>query len=410
MDAGSIAELNTFLVLDAIRAAGQATRGELRKQLGLSEASVSRIARRLLAAGIIEELPGEGTALGRTPTILRFVGHPGSVIAVDLGGTRCHGALADLAGETFAEDFRSSGVKEDAVAALLECIATLRAKARKLRMPVRAVVVGIPALIDPQSGLAAAGPYVHWDGFDLIGSLRASLKEPFEVDNDVNLAALGQAWRGEGRSVQSFVTISLGTGIGGAVVLDGHVVRGRHNAAGELGYFVLPPEHRRQDGNGWPGFEELASGPAIRDRALALIDSGMPTSLGGTDFQAADVFAAAAQGDEVGRQVVRELVVYVSVAIIGITAVVDPDRVILDGSVGRALEPWLGHLRTAVEAKVFAPPDIVISRLGPNATIIGAIARALALVSAQGDAGPGGAQVGLRAAARALISDQRQRS
>src|ERR1700734_3402726 len=160
MDVGNIAELNTFLLLDAIRSRGQAPRRQLGRELGLSDASVSRIVKRLLATGIIEELPGEGAVRGRTPSILRFVGPAGGVIAVDLGGTRCHGALADLAGATAASDFRPL-TDSGAAGALLGGIRALTATAAELAMPLRAVVVGIPALIDPVSKLATAGPNVH---------------------------------------------------------------------------------------------------------------------------------------------------------------------------------------------------------------------------------------------------------
>ena len=402
MDVGNIAELNTFLLLDAIRSRGEATRRQLGRELGLSDASVSRIVKRLLATGIIEELPGEGAVRGRTPSILRFVGPVGGVIAVDLGGTRCHGALADLAGGTLATDFREPSSDHerrgepggDAAGTLLSCIEALKAAARDLGIPVRAVVVGIPALIDPVSQLAVAGPNVHWQGFDLLGVLRDRLSEPFEVDNDVNLAALGQAWRGQGRGIHSFVTMSLGTGIGGAVVIDGHLVRGSHNAAGEVGYLPfwrwrwpgasVPPGQaaNRQD------FEDVASGPALRARTAELLAQGQrpPGETGpgpglAAGFDVADVFAAAARGDALGRQVVAELTGHVAAAITGITALVDPERVILDGAIGRALEPWLPALREAVAAHVFRPPDIVVSGLGQDAAVTGAIARALALVS-----------------------------
>ena len=337
MDVGNIAELNTFLLLDAIRSRGEATRRQLGRELGLSDASVSRIVKRLLATGIIEELPGEGAVRGRTPSILRFIGPAGGVIAVDLGGTRCHGALADLAGGTLATDFREPSADHpardeqgrheqsrdeqsrdqqgrdqpggDAAGTLLSCIEALKAAAGDLGIPVRAVVVGIPALIDPVSQLAVAGPNVHWQGFDLLGVLRERLSEPFEVDNDVNLAALGQAWRGQGRGIHSFVTMSLGTGIGGAVVIDGHLVRGSHNAAGEVGYLPfwrwrwpsgLPPG-RAADRQ---GFEDVASGPALRARAAELLaespgrDGPAGRAAGLADgFDVADVFAAAARGD-----------------------------------------------------------------------------------------------------------------
>ena len=417
MDVGNIAELNTFLLLDAIRSRGEATRRQLGRELGLSDASVSRIVKRLLATGIIEELPGEGAVRGRTPSILRFVGPAGGVIAVDLGGTRCHGALADLAGGTLATDFREpsgdhpardeqsrheQGRHEqsrdeqgrdqpggDAAGTLLSCIEALKAAAGDLGIPVRAVVVGIPALIDPVSQLAVAGPNVHWQGFDLLGVLRERLSEPFEVDNDVNLAALGQAWRGQGRGIHSFVTMSLGTGIGGAVVIDGHLVRGSHNAAGEVGYLPFwRGRPRPAAGPDRQGFEDVASGPALRARAAELLaenqDGGGPDGPGASladGFDVADVFAAAARGDRLGGQVVAELTGHVAAAITGITALVDPERVILDGAIGRALEPWLPALREAVATQVFQPPDIVVSGLGQDAAVTGAIARALALVS-----------------------------
>ncbi len=380
MDVGNIAELNTFLVLDGVRSRGQATRSQLARELGLSDASVSRIVKRLLAAGSIEELPGDPAARGRTPSILRFVSPVGGVLAVDLGGTRCHGALADLAGGTVAEDFRPAGEGRNAAGALLACIAALKSRAGQLGMPVRAVVVGIPALIDPVTGLATAGPNVHWQGFDLIGILTETVQEPFDVDNDVNLGALGQAWRGDGRGIRSFVTMSLGTGIGGAVVIDGHLIRGHHNAAGELAYFPVWRGNSESTGSRC-GFEDVASGPALRARAAALIGAGEVTSLRPEAFDVADVFAAAKAGDRVGQRVVGELVSYVATAVAGTTALIDPDRIILDGSIGRALGPWLPELCDLVATQVFRPPDVVVSTLGPNATVIGAIARALAVVS-----------------------------
>jgi glucokinase len=380
MDIGNIAELNSFLVLDAIKSHGKVTRRQLSVELGLSDASVSRIVQRLLRAELIAEEPGDRAARGRTPTVLRFVGAAGSVIAIDLGGTRCHGALADLAGSTLTEDFRPTGEGSRAAKALLDCIAALRPSKGSRSWPVRAVVVGIPALIDPSTGLATAGPNVHWQDFDLLGILADEVDEPFEVDNDANLSALGQAWRGAGRGAHSFVTMSLGTGIGGGIVVDGHLLSGRHNAAGEVGYLPVG------GGPGSPltgfGFEEVASGPALRQQAEDLIARGEQTSLA-TGFTVADIFAAAADEDPVARRVVGDLVGHVAAAIVGMTALIDPERVILDGSIGRALERWLPELRAIVLDLVFGAPDIVISQLGPNAAVIGAVARALAMVAEQ---------------------------
>ena len=128
------------------------------------------------------------------------------------------------------------------------------------------------------------------------------------------------------------------------------------------------------------GFEEVASGPALLARAAELIRRGAASALG-PEYDVADIFAAARGGDPVGSQVVGDLIRQTTAAISGITALLDPERVILDGSIGRALEPWLGDLRSAVAAGVFRPPDIVVSRLGSGATVLGAIARAMAIVA-----------------------------
>ena len=379
MDATGVTELNEFLVLDAVRSAGELTRSELGERLGLSQASVSRIVKRLLADQIVTESAGRSEGPGRNASILRFNARAGAVLAVDLGGTKCHGAVADLSGEILAEDYRRTFDRPEAADTLLASIASLRDAATAAGLPVRAVAVGIPALVDPDSGLAVAGPNLGWDGFDLFGLLKTELAEPFAVDNDVNLAALGQAWRGEGRDASSFVTLSLGTGIGGAVVLDGRVVRGRHNAAGEIGYLL---SHRAQlhRGTGAPALESVAAGPAIaaRARELAAQDPAR-TTLDPETATGADVFAAAADGDPVAAEVLAETVEHVALAITNITAVLDPQRVILDGSVGRALEPYVPRIAELVARNAFAAPEVLVSRLGPNATVVGAVAAALTL-------------------------------
>ena len=236
--------------------------------------------------------------------------------------------------------------------------------------------MGIPAVINPDTGLADAGPNVHWHGFDINGLLSRELSEPFAVENDVNLAGLGEAWRGSGTDSGCFVTLSLGTGVGAAIVLDGSVVRGRHNAAGEIGYLVTGRGQLRSGA----GLEALISGPALTSRAKDLArDRPGRTSLDPGAITPARLFEAAAAGDPAARTVIRELIDQVAITVLAVTALVDPDRVILGGSIGRALAPYLGQIEALVGRAAYRAPDLVISTLGPNATVTGAIAAALAL-------------------------------
>jgi glucokinase len=378
MERASVTEVNEFLVLDAIRHAGETTRPELAASLALSPASVSRIVRRLLAQGLVIEEPGPSEGLGRNRDLLRFNRRSGGVIAVDLGGTKCHGALADLAGEVLDSDVRPTFAGGSPARSLLATIAALREAAAREGLPIRTVSVGIPAVVNPDTGLVDAGPNVHWHRFDLNGLLASELSEPFVVENDVNLAGLGEAWRGAGTSSGCFVTLSLGTGIGAAIVLDGSVVRGRHNAAGEIGYLVTGRAQLR--GGPGAGLEGLISGAALTNRAkeLAKARPGR-TSLDAGSITPALLFEAAAAGDPVARTVIRELIDQVAITVLAVTALVDPDRVILGGSIGRALSPYLEQIGALVRRAAYRAPELLVSALGPNATVIGAIAAALAL-------------------------------
>jgi glucokinase len=377
MERSSVTETNQFLVLDAIRSAGATTRPELAASLGLSPASVSRIVRRLLTESLVTEEPGPSDGVGRNRDVLKFNQRAGAVIAIDLGGTNCHGALADLAGDVLAEDKRPTFAGGSPASSLLATIGALRLAAEREELAVRAVCVGIPALVNPDTGLVDAGPNVHWHGFDLVGLLQSELAEPFAVENDVNLAGLGEAWQGGGAGVSSFVTLSLGTGIGAAIVLDGRIVRGQHNAAGELSYLVTRPSQLR--GGSLAGLEALISGPALASRAAQLAAARpSATSMDPATVTPAQVFQAAASGDEVATAVIGELVETVAIAVTAVTTLVDPARVILGGSIGRALAPYLTQIETVVGRVTYRAPEIVISALGSNATVLGAIAWALA--------------------------------
>jgi glucokinase len=382
MARSSVTETNQFLVLDAIRSARATTRPELAARLDLSPASISRIVRRLLAGGLVIEEPGPSDGVGRNRDVLRYNQRAGAVIAIDLGGTKCHGAVADLVGCIVAEDERPAFAGGSPAGSLLASIATLREAAAREHLAVQAVSVGIPALVNPDTGLVDAGPNVHWHGFDLMGLLRSELTEPFTVDNDVNLAGLGEAWRGGGAGVSSFVTLSLGTGIGAAIVLDGRLVRGQHNAAGEVGYLVTRPSQILRGVPGpAAGLEELISGSALTDRARELAKASPGRT--GMELEAltpAMLFEAAPAGDEVALAVIGELIETVAITVAAVTALLDPARVIVDGSIGRALAPYLSQIEALVGQVTYRAPEIVTSTLGPNATVTGAIASALAML------------------------------
>jgi glucokinase len=315
-----------------------------------------------------------------------------AVLGVDLGGTKCHAVLAGADGQLLQEDYRHTAQHAQPVEVLLAVLRELRTAAARHGVVVGAVAIGIPAFIDPRTGLVVGGNNLGWHGFDLASRLAAELPEPHVVENDVNLAALGEAREGAGRDVDSFATVSLGTGLGGAVVVDGRLLRGSHGAAGELGFLLAGRSQLRRPG--LMGMESVVGGRAIaaRARELAGLDPAA-TELDPATADAAAVFAPAQRADPVAAQVVDELLDHVALTVIDLAAVVDPARVVLDGSIGRALHAHLPRLTELVRPSVLHPPELVVSTLAPTAALVGAVAEARRLADGELVPGPGLAQV-----------------
>lgn len=373
-------EVNEFLVLDYVKEHDPTSQTDVASALGLSAASVSRIVGRLRADGLVADAGTQRSSGGRPRALVSFRRDAGAVVAVDLGGTRCHAALADLAGAILVDDVRPTHSAGDAFSTLLAGIRAMLDEADRRGVPVVALAVGVPGILDPESGMARDAPYVGWDDFPVVERLAAAIEIPFVVDNDVNLAALAHAWRGDGRRIDNFVTLSVGTGTGAAIVSGGRLVQGHHNGAGEVGYLVVRRELLgRPITAGLGAFESHASGPGIAARTAELIASGRSSSLPADGITPEAVLHAAAQGDELAGSVVAELIDDLAMAIVALVSTVDPELVILDGGVGRSLGPYLDALVARVTPSVPSAPRVAISSLDHDATVIGAVAAALEL-------------------------------
>jgi len=319
-------EVNEFLVLDFVGERERTSRPEIARALDLSPASVSRMVGRLLRAGLVVESGRSPSDGGRPAGVVSFNRRAGGVIAIDLGATSCRGALADLAGDFLYEEVRLTRERGAAFPTLRAAIDALALEAARQDVPVTALAVGVPAIVDPETGCGTAGPSVEWDTFDIATALSEQVAVPFVVENDVNLAALAHAWRGDGRHVDDFFTLYLGAGVGGAVVSDGRLVKGHRNAGGEIGFLLLDVAGSHAPLAATIGDLELATsagGLLARARHLAEPDDPRwdpPDSLLLVD----GLFQAASDGDPIARQVIGELLDLVVLVLVAVRAIVDP--------------------------------------------------------------------------------------
>lgn len=374
-------EVNEYLVLEYLRNHRRTTRPQIAADLQLSQASVSRIVAKLLASKLIVESPGSSESGGRPRGVLEINLVFRCVVGIDLGGTKCHGVLSNLEGTILAEKYVSVAEAKSAYDALFQVWEAMSGEAASRHLVVGALAVGVPAVIDPDSGLAVRGPNVRWEGFELVKRVRA-LGIPFVVDNDVNLAATAEGQVGQAQGARDYAVLSLGTGLGGAIVADGRLVRGRNNAAGEVST-LLPSmsmiRERRVGGIG--GMETILTGPAIAARALAFVKSDASARAELTSRPTArSVIERALAGGVAANRIIDEVIDALALSVITLAAVVDPEIVVIDGSVGRALAPFLPRVAALVDQHIPTPPRLDTSRLEPNSTVCGAIGAALQLL------------------------------
>jgi glucokinase len=242
---------------------------------------------------------------------------------------------------------------------------------------------GIPAVLAQEADFVIWGPNLAgWRQVDLRGALERHFNLPVCVEYDGHTAVLGEWWVGAGRQYRSIVDIIIGTGVGGGMVLDGRLYRGADRLAGAAGWFVLDPgrESEAVQERALGSWEAHIAGPGLARSALQLLRSGTAgqSSLAdkGEQVTAQDVFQAARQGDPLAVQIVSQAADALGRGIANIVSLVNPEIIILGGSVGSHSDFLLPEVRQVVER--YAQPiscrsvKIVVSQLGADAGLYGA--------------------------------------
>jgi predicted NBD/HSP70 family sugar kinase len=244
------------------------------------------------------------------------------VIGIDLGGLSMFGAVADLGGKILreADTLRHTSSGEENYQNLVRLIEVLLASPELRGKKIWGIGVGAPAVTYHQEGIVSWAYSLKWRDFPLKQKLSAHFHLPIIVDNDVNLAALGELWFGAGQNTQNMVLLTIGTGIGAGVILNGALYRGAHEASGEICNFIPGREYLGQSYEEFGALETLASHLGIANRARqALRDQLDPARL--EALSAEQVFAAAGSGEEWARDLLAETIDYLAIGVINVTAV-----------------------------------------------------------------------------------------
>jgi predicted NBD/HSP70 family sugar kinase len=368
--------INTRALLEALRRAGPSSRPQLARIAGLSKPTVSQALGDLETAGLVRLVGPASPSVGRTAMLYEADPTAGYVVGIDIGRAWIRIAAADLSGEIVAR--RDKRNRERSATALVRTVSAVAhdvvAAAGLTWDQVAHTVVGGPGVFDPDSDRLLHAPNLPgWSRPGLMTSLRQALPPSVALDNDANLAAVGERSYGSGRDARTFVYVSVGTGIGMGIIIDGNLYRGAHGAAGEVGYLPLAGE----DGDARADRDARLRGILeAATSADAVVRTAKRLGMVGAS-SAKRVFAAARAGDLLALAAVESEGERLALVVGTIAAILDPEFVLLGGGVGSNIDLLRPPLERRLAELTPLGPRVAEGQLGQDAIVLGAVASAL---------------------------------
>ncbi|HVN59742.1 MAG TPA: ROK family transcriptional regulator [Gaiellaceae bacterium] len=358
-------DLNERTVLETIRDGSPISRAEISRRVGISKPTVSLALQSLVDAGLVRRAEREPGGPSYGAVFFEPVAEAALVLGLDLGARFLRGAICDLRGEIRArQDVEIHVVDaEGAVEEITSLRASLLDAAGLEERLLDGVVIGVPGVVEsPTRRIGLATNVAGLEGGEFAPELERRLGLPVTLENDINLAALGEQRLGVAQGVENFVFLSVGTGLGAGLVLHGELHRGQHGAAGELDN-ALPTLVPDAD----------PSAGAVAELAARLAsEGGAETSLA-APYDPRAIFDAARRGDPAARAVVGELARRIALHIAPIGAVADVELVVLGGGLGRNGDLLLEPIRRLLREWLPYPPRVEVSTVGEAAVLAGAL-------------------------------------
>lgn len=307
-------------------------------------------------------------------------------IGVDLGGTNIKVGLVNNQGEILVSSSRSTEVKRGVQAIvqdIIEQIEEILEQANIRLEQLKYIGIGVPGLVEAKTGRIIYITNMFWENVKLGEIMKDYFNKPIFIENDATVAGLAEKIVGSTQGVSNSVFITLGTGVGGGIIINDTIYSGAHGWGSEIGHMVVGKNFYTCNCGQNGCWETFVSATALIRYAQKRIKEGMQHSLivqkvygNIADIDGKIIFDAAKQGDRLAVEVVNRFIEYLAIGIVNIYNILDPECIVIGGGLSKAGEFILHPLRQRVEEKVFSKKvkygDIVLATLGNNAGIIGA--------------------------------------
>ena len=365
------------------------SRAAISINLDKSPTTIGRAVDHLISEDIINETgEKERTGVGRPSKLLKFNESFCSVLTVDLRSTEVYAAVTDLAGNILTTAVRNfdSGDTAKSIQDLIELIRNLCQTAVNLP-PIAVLVIGAPSIVNAGGGIIEWAPSLNWTDVPLKKILEEEFPTTVLVENDVNLAALGEFWKGAGRKInKNMLFVSVGAGIGAGIILNGELYMGSTHAAGEVAYYITDVNVLRENAGEIGNLESRVGQDGII-RTAQLVAQRYPTSRltellsrDGLPVRTQDILALAEDGDAAAAVVYNDVVDILTIVICNSAVLLDPDMIVLGGPSDWNWTFLIEAIQDRLGTNLLRPVNIVPSDLGNNALILGGTYSALNLL------------------------------
>ncbi len=377
--------LNKKRILQCILENAPISRAEIAGKINISKPTVSLLVDELIYENwIIEKGIGESTSQGgRRPIQLYFNEKAAYIIGTDIGGTKVKIIICNLSGKIIAaSSFQTSQYIKTGL--LKQIAKEINAMVQRNNIDAEKILgmgAGVPGITETGSGVVVEAPSLNWVRYPFITEAKRYLSFPIYLDNDVNVAALGEQWLGNAKSKENVLFVAVGTGIGSGIIIRNQLYRGSSNAAGEIGYMVTDKNDMKNEFkpifHRYGYLESVAGGKSIGDRfkKLVQLDSAHPLfeQANAADLTGEDAFRFAKKGDKIALHVIDEAIEHIAYGIINAASLLNPEVIILGGGVLKSSEFILPKLCEIVNQYLPSSVEMKISRLGENAGVLGAV-------------------------------------
>ena len=359
-----IGDYNKNMVLSILRDRGPTSRVELSRLLGISPTAITRNTTQLLKNGIVREGDAESSAIGRKPVLMELCGEFCYVLGVDMVGGTLKVALADLMGRIvkYKEEPIRRGKGSEFMEHLLKTLQAIIEEADVPTEKIWAVTVGVPGIFDEDAGRSQFANFLDgWEEIDIRAEVFEALNIEAIIENDVNLDIIGESWKGVGKDYEDILYVKLGQGLASRVVIQNKLLRGQHNAAGEIGYMMPGPVS-----DDTVNYEKMLRNDTMAAKYQEMTGSEDVHTISG-------LCTLADAGDEAAKSILEELLNHFAVVLLNNVSVLDPQVVILGGDACRFGEREISILKEHMERYLPLTQHIVPSKLNKQACLLGAI-------------------------------------